>query len=790
MKIGLGYIPEVYQVNDIIEAKISFKPLIVFLENSLNAESSAKARLFRLVLEEFYKYPELSGSISVENIHHYAETLELVYTILAPLTADEKEHLWAMAAPVSRNVIFGTDAFIELLASQNSTGPRLAHINEDREQIKKHLKRTAYKMVLNKYYNLSPINNEKIIYTYPDAATGLTRYYQLKADTRFININLREKLPQLNTDQIDLYLKNGEVTGFLEGILPLANFYLEGFTLVTLEDITEDCAVEIIKKALIAHSENEDLLFEQVQRGLKLLCWNSEVEFGLLPFFSLNNKLILDDIECSRSVMINAVHKNDKNLASVYASARDYLRNPETRVFSVITEQEKLKNPHVYALVGTGIKSYAVLPVHYNQSVVGVLEVYSRTENVNYDQILARLDSAIPFVAQLLQNSIDQFDAKISSIIRDKFTAVQPTVQWKFNEVALDYYRDVRVGNSKAVIGTASFHNVYPLYGMIDIRNSTIERNHALAGDIDNLLNLLHVEENNICNLLKEDNAAEVQNEFVKWHAAISLFLNSGDSGLLDLFLQTEVIPFLRALSNNSPGANGPITRLKDILEKDGAEISGNRNRLESAMQKINTALNKLFAGERKVLMKIHPCYFETFRTDGVEYDLYAGQSISPTDQFLPEHLGAFRIWQLRSMIKATHITKKVLKKRDWQLSTTQLIYVNPHPINISFRNDERHFDVDGSYNIRYQIIKKRIDKVHVKDTGERLTQPGKIAIVYYNDSDVLMYLQYIKILQQERLLDEQFENVELEDLQGVYGLKALRVTIIEKNKSHEKTIG
>ena len=185
-----------------------------------------------------------------------------------------------------------------------------------------------------------------------------------------------------------------------------------------------------------------------------------------------------------------------------------------------------------------------------------------------------------------------------------------------------------------------------------------------------------------------------------------------------------------------------------------------------------------MFSDERQALMNIYPCYFETFRTDGVEYDLYAGQSISPAATFLPQHLEAFRVWQLRTMVKAAKIAKTVLRKDDWQLSTTQLIYVNPHPINISFRNDERHFDVEGGYNIRYQVIKKRIDKVHIKDTGERLTQPGKIAIVYYNDSDIQTYFQYIKMLQQEGVLDVQFETVELEDLQGVYGLKALRVTV------------
>jgi hypothetical protein len=778
MKIGLGYIPEVHQVNDVIEARISFRPLIAFLENCWNAESRARAKLFTLVLEEFYKYPELSGAIRVEDIHHYVETLELVYTILAPLIADEEEHLWAMSTPVSRHVFFGTDAFVKLVDSQNSAGQRSEYISEEQEQIKKRLKRTAYKLILNKYYNLSPVNSEKIIYTYPHAATGLTKYYQLKPDTRFIDINCKDSLPPLNTDRIDLYLQNGEVTAYLEEILPLANFYLEGFTVVTLEDVTEDCALEIIKKALIAHSENEHLLFEQVQHGLKLLCGNNTIEFGLLPFLSLNNKLIFDNIQCSRSALISAAGKSDKNMASVYAAAREYLQNPQTRIYPVINEKERLRNPHVYALAETGIKSYAAQPVYSNQRLVGVFEVYSRAKDVHYEEILARVNNAIPLIAQLLQNSIDQFNADISSIIWEKFTAVQPKVQWKFNEVALDYYQKAHAENNGANIGTVSFQDVYPLYGMIDIRNSTIERNHALAGDIDNLLNLLHIEEKNICYLLKGDSAAGVQNEFVKWHAAISLFLNSGDSGLLNLFLQTEVIPYLRALSNSNPEANGPISWLKNILEQGGAEISGNRNRLEEAMQKINTALNKFFAAERKVLMNIYPCYFETFRTDGVEYDLYAGQSISPADDFLPEHLEAFRIWQLRSMIKAAVIAKKVLKKRDWQLSTTQLIYVNPHPINISFRNDERHFDVDGEYNIRYQIIKKRIDKVHIKDTGERLTQPGKIAVVYYNDSDVRMYLHYIKILQKERLLDEQFENVELEDLQGVYGLKAIRVTV------------
>jgi hypothetical protein len=86
---------------------------------------------------------------------------------------------------------------------------------------------------------------------------------------------------------------------------------------------------------------------------------------------------------------------------------------------------------------------------------------------------------------------------------------------------------------------------------------------------------------------------------------------------------------------------------------------------------------------------------------------------------------------------------------------------------------------VEGAYNIRYEMIKKRIDKVHIRHTEERLTQPDKIALIYFNDKDVEDYLPYIHYLQGEKVLDSEVETLELEDLQGLTGLKALRVTVL-----------
>ena len=141
-------------------------------------------------------------------------------------------------------------------------------------------------------------------------------------------------------------------------------------------------------------------------------------------------------------------------------------------------------------------------------------------------------------------------------------------------------------------------------------------------------------------------------------------------------------------------------------------------------------------------------------------------------------YLRNIRLWQLRSMAEITRATAALRPMLKVPLETTQLILIHNQPIAISFRRDERRFDVEGSYNIRYEVMKKRLDKVRIRDTSERLTQPGKIAMVYSNPRDAQEYLEYISFLQNKGFLGPGYENLELEELQGVRGLKALRVQV------------
>uniref|UniRef100_UPI00321B1E2E hypothetical protein n=1 Tax=Chryseobacterium sp. TaxID=1871047 RepID=UPI00321B1E2E len=57
-------------------------------------------------------------------------------------------------------------------------------------------------------------------------------------------------------------------------------------------------------------------------------------------------------------------------------------------------------------------------------------------------------------------------------------------------------------------------------------------------------------------------------------------------------------------------------------------------------------------------------------------------------------------------------------------------------------------------------------------------TAPGKITIVYFGMENQREYLEYVNKLQKKGILEHDVEFLKVEDLQGITGLLALRVSI------------
>ncbi len=204
----------------------------------------------------------------------------------------------------------------------------------------------------------------------------------------------------------------------------------------------------------------------------------------------------------------------------------------------------------------------------------------------------------------------------------------------------------------------------------------------------------------------------------------------------------------------------------------------------------INKKLAAVMDKKQEAAQAMYPHYFERFKTDGVEHNMYIGNSITKEDDFDTLYLNNLRLWQLQVMCEMENAYYKLKPKLPIQLDVSSLVLVYNAPLSIRFRMDEKRFDVDGTYNARYEVIKKRIDKSYIKGKNERLTQVGKLAIVYSQKKDEIEYLRYVKFLKSKGYFGDKVEILELEGLQGVAGLKAIRAEILYKtsNTPAEKT--
>jgi len=196
---------------------------------------------------------------------------------------------------------------------------------------------------------------------------------------------------------------------------------------------------------------------------------------------------------------------------------------------------------------------------------------------------------------------------------------------------------------------------------------------------------------------------------------------------------------------------------------------------------RVNDTVSRILDDEEIGAQAIFPHYFEKFKTDGVDYSIYVGRSLQQSGSFDPMYLRSLRIWQLMLASRVDWELAKVRERESLPLEITQLVLVQDQPLSIRFRADEKQFDVDGAYNIRYEIVKKRIDKALIRGTDERVTIPGHLAIVYSTPKEAHEYRSYVEFLQGRGYFEPGIEELELEDLQGILGLRALRVEVARR---------
>ena len=257
----------------------------------------------------------------------------------------------------------------------------------------------------------------------------------------------------------------------------------------------------------------------------------------------------------------------------------------------------------------------------------------------------------------------------------------------------------------------------------------------------------------------------------------------------LTVFFKEEIEPLFLFFLEKKPVVKIEVEDYFSKIDANLGVIYYYRKNYDDTISLINKNMSALLDEKQVEAQTMYPHFFERFKTDGVEHNMYIGESITKENSFNNIYLYNLRLWQLQVMYEMENSFYQNQHQYPISLDVASMVLVFNQPLSIRFRMDEKQFDVDGTYNARYEVVKKRVDKAHIKGTEERVTQKGKMSIIYSQKEDEIEYLKYVRFMQSKNRFDDDVEILELQDLQGVTGLKAIRVSMIyQKNNGDEKS--
>ena len=760
---------------------LSLAPLITFWTQTSAYHEFGRGPIPDIVREKAREAPELAGLIDdLSVIEKHRAFVDLMMTAMFPPAFWEQEYGAALfpfqlrafyATPPFRRALMNEDGVLRGRASflqahsaaQTLAGARLL---------------LAYQLILERVYGIDLGADAPVIFTTVDPATSLDQHFRLQFDWRFVNVEVRGPKPPL-VEAARQRLRTGSVDGdYLRELLPPERFLLRGFMIVKAVDVTDQEVLSSLKRDLIdKDSIVSHAQFQGLQAKLRTFFRRPDLRLGLAAV-AADRVLVLNDASRHEQACIfadSAHHTTAEFAGSVYERA--CLQDSPLIIDDLVTYPDRT---HVEEeLIKSGVRNFTCAPLHYQEKLIGTLELVSPRAGDLNETHLPRLQELLPLFSMAVQRSVEELDSRVQTVINEQCTAIHPTVEWRFRKAVLNAFEQQRTtGSAVTELEPIVFEGVYPLYGLADIRGSSTQRAHAIQSDLLTQLGLARA----VVQAANEVRPMPALDELmyrIDAHASrIERSLSSSDEVGIIAFLQAEVERLLDHLSTFGPGARERVAEYRGRLDPRLGSVYQRRRLFEESVTRIAESISSYLDVEEDAAQAMFPHYFEKQKTDGVDHQIYVGPALLEDGRFDPLCLRNLRLWQLMVTCGIAARAHRLRDRLPIPLETTHLILVQHAPLSIRFRFDEKRFDVDGAYNIRYEIVKKRIDKAVVDGTSERVTQPGTVAIIYNQPAEALEYKAYIEYLQSLGYLTGAIESLELGELQGVQGLRALRVQI------------
>ncbi len=755
------------------KSRFSFSPYERAMKTRLHDACEFTKSALNPILGQYSKFIE-SDEFDLEVMKKDPKFRAMVSLVVPTMLLNDSLNF--IATPFSKDILISTDKFKEFYSGDKWEIKVIPEKILDTNHVEI---RDLFIYILNKYYDQKITDNTSETFIIRDKETEIERYYQFKMHLDFIDVELKMELPELNQSQINKLLKNTTDIDILTATFPPEMFEFYGFMVGSLVDVTDTEVIGELRMYLNGIGDSFDAFkfHSKLEGYLKSFLNKTDVRVGEIILDKRNfhtfKSLSLTGLKGESFMQLDPKYIGEGGLYHAL------LKNKKT-VSCENIEVIKGKFPLEDKLLNKGYKSVILHPIVDSFGKIrNIIEVASK-DSMSFNALtVKKIESVFVILDSSYLQFLDFLERKISDVIKDAFTSIHPSVEWKFKEAATKYYNE-KIQGREIDMPIIEFEGLYPLYGQSDIVASSIARSKAVINDLAKNLKLLDELMTKWLSKKKiyilESYHLKVKNKIEK----LKTEFETRDETDIIKKITKEIHPLIKQLAErHSELSKKDYTNYMSQMDPVYGTYYVERKAFEESMSIINTTISKFLDEEDEKMQLILPHYFEKYKTDGIEYNIYLGQSLLKNGKFSKYDLRNFKIWQLNNMCEIVRLVDKVTPELSVPLKTAQLIFVYNHSLSILFRMDEKKFDVEGAYNVRYEIIKKRIDKATVKGTGERLTLAGKIAIVYLNNSDKTEYMEYIHDLLARGFITDDIEDLELDNLQGVDGLRALRVTVI-----------
>ncbi len=761
------------------DATLSLDPLIDYWKAAAKEDDETLRALYPQVEAYLEAHPTLRGPISrpVE-LKEHVRFLKLLTQPLFPSAYDDSVPA-ALILPFEYQVVYATAAFKRLFTQDASVLSGRVNLDLRTFTLGKivsayvHILRTAYEMEVPFEY---PLTFET---QHPES--GLDLHHKVESDLRFVDVRSRGRPPHLDPERARHLLTNILDLSAWTDAIPPSYFEFYGFSIIRAYDVTRERMVAMLHRDLVEERALVDgKLLPDIEGHVRTLLQMPEVELGLAvldgsDFYVLNEPeqpLVSTFFSRSRrydtSDIRGSIFERCQNKESVQTI--DDLREVQQR--AVIEED----------MIQWGVRNVMTTPLFLADELVGFLYLWSRDPASIYSVDLVTLVELLPIFSSAVRRVRDDMRSRVQKMIMGQYTAIHPSVEWRFRQAALTSIRKQERGGSLEVEPIV-FENLYPLFAATDIRASSEHRNEAIRRD---LLDHLKIADE-IVSAARDRRPVAILDHL---HARLRRYMHSLRDGLASNdeaavrdFLQRDLEPMLVSLRTLGDDLEEAVTEYERSTDTNRGALYRRSRAFEESVGQINDAVSDYLDAEQEKLQPTFPHYFEKHQTDGVDFTMYVGKSLLEQDDYDPAFVHVLRLWQLMVLCGVALRTRLLRPHLDVPLETTHLVLVQNTPINIRYRFDETRFDVDGPHHIRFEIMKQRVEKATLRGSSERLTQPNRIAIVYSQDREALEYTEYLDYLQRRGFISSDVESLRVDDLQGVKGLRAFRVGIAAESE-------